>query len=92
MWVREITCSPEGDNTGVMNEIFFNGSRLIYLNKKHLKNNKITISTLGNEQCLYKEKKNHRYINPQLPYSSQIGKVKKMEVKMSFSCLSILTI
>lgn len=75
--------TQEGDNIDVMNEIVFNGSRLIYLNKKHLKNtkknNKITTSTLGNEQCMYKEK-NHRYINPRLPYSSQIGKVKKMEV------------
>lgn len=75
--------TKEGDNIDVMNEIVFNGSRLIYLNKIHLKNtkknNKITTSTLGNEQCLYKEK-NHRYINPRLPYSSQIGIVKKMEV------------
>jgi hypothetical protein len=48
--------TKEGDNIDVMNEIFFNGSRLIYLNKIHLKNNKITTSTLGNEQCLMKKK------------------------------------
>jgi hypothetical protein len=52
--------TKEGDNIDVMNEIFFNGSRLIYLNKIHLKNtkknNKITTSTLDNEQCLMKKK------------------------------------